>query len=105
MPERTIAFTPTQVELIPFDMYCDVYRKCFAEEAPAIGRWQSDLLREYGPLGVQHYVMHAGPKRAGPAQWTITHDLTEKYGALPYPTLATRSWRLRAYSRTWWRRA
>jgi SAM-dependent methyltransferase len=83
--ERSTLFTPTQVEEIPFDDYCDVYRQCFAQHTAAVDGWQVGLSAQHGPLGVQHYVMHVGPKRPGPASWTVVHDLAEKYGIAPYP--------------------
>jgi hypothetical protein len=88
LPERTISFTPTQVEPISLDVYCNAYRRCFPRDETAIDGWRSDLVAEYGQLGVEHYVMHVGPKREGPAQWTITRDVAEKYGTLLYPAMA-----------------
>jgi predicted RNA methylase len=88
LPGRTTAFTPTQAEPIALDVYCDAYRKYFPQAAQLIERWRSELIAAHGPLGIEHYVMHIGPKRAAPAQWTITRDLAEKYGTLPYPALA-----------------
>jgi hypothetical protein len=86
--ERTIAFTATQAEPITLDTYCDAYRKCFAQHAAAIEPWRSQLIAEHAVTGVEHYVMHVAPRRAGPTQWTIAHDVAEKYGTLPYPAMA-----------------
>jgi hypothetical protein len=88
LPERTIAFTATQAEPIALDMYSDAYRKCFPQHVAAIDAWRSQLIAEHGVTGVEHYVMHAGPKRPGPTQWSIAHDVAEKYGTFPYPAMA-----------------
>lgn len=88
LPERTIALTATQAEPIALEVYCDAYRKCFAQRGAAIDAWRSQLIADHAVTGVEHYVMHVGPKREGPAQCTITHDVAEKYGTFPYPAMA-----------------
>ena len=85
VPGRTTAFTPTQEEEIAFDDYCAAYLQCFGQHSAEIERWRSELTRQHDSLGIQHYVMHVGPKRPGPASWSITRDLAEKYGTPPYP--------------------
>jgi len=88
LPGRTAAFTPTQAEPIPIDVYCDAYRQCFPANIDAIDRWQAQLAAEHGALGIEQYVVHVGAKTDAPAQSTITRDLPEKYGMLPYPAMA-----------------
>jgi hypothetical protein len=88
LPGRTAAFTPTQAEPIPIAMYCDAYRQCFPASTDAIDRWQAQLAAEHGALGIEQFVVHVGAKSEGPAHCTITRDLPEKYGMLPYPAMA-----------------
>jgi hypothetical protein len=90
LPERAIAFTSTQAEPISLDVYCDAYRKCFPQSTAAIDAWQAQLLAVHCAVGVEHYVMHAGPKREGPAHWTIMRDVAQKYGTFPYPATANK---------------
>jgi SAM-dependent methyltransferase len=85
--QRIVELTPVQDEIAPFGVYVTAYQKRFPNHSEDIRRWERGLWDRYGPsLGVQHYVMHIQPRGAGPTSWSITSDLSMKYGeGFSYP--------------------
>lgn len=91
VPNRTIDFTPTQVAAIPFGEFVAAYHQCFPRHQAEIERWRADLSARHGErIGVEHYVMHVGPKRSGPSRWVTSLDLSETYGVEAYPVSQSR---------------
>ena len=91
LPDRTIAFTPTQEAAIPFDEYVAAYRQCFPRHEAEVERWRADLSARHGDcIAIQHYVVHVSPKRTGPSRWVVSLDLLETYGVEPYPVATNR---------------
>jgi hypothetical protein len=91
LPNRTITFTQTQEAAISFHEYVEAYRQCFPRHDVEIERWRADLSARHGErIGVQHYVVHVSPKRAGPSHWVVSLDLLDTYGVEPYPAATNR---------------
>jgi hypothetical protein len=92
LPQRTVEFTPTQLEVMPFEYYLTAYLQCFAQHETEIRRWARDLGVLHGKhLGIQQYVVHVQPKRPGPASLIMADNLAEKYCAgIAYPAAANR---------------
>ena len=88
---RSVALTPTQAEPNPLTHYVDAYLRYFPLQSNEVEGWAAELERAHGAgLSMQHYVMHVQPERPGPTEWTVTPDLHEKYGQLPYPSWSYR---------------
>jgi len=86
LPQRDLELTAAQNEPLAFADYCAAYRQCFPGNEPEIERWQAALRGQHGDgLTLQHYVIHAPPRRPGPGAIHIDDDLHGKYGMLPYP--------------------
>src|SRR5262249_26292581 len=45
---RRVELTPAQEKPIPFETFCNAYRRIFPEARAVIERWRSDLLRMHG---------------------------------------------------------
>lgn len=91
LPNRTILFTPAQESAISLDEYVAAYRQCFPRHVAEIERWRADLCARHGDcIGLEHYVVHVGPKRAGPSRWEVSLALRETYGVEPYPAARNR---------------
>jgi SAM-dependent methyltransferase len=79
--EREVELTPTQQRPIPAAAYFDAYLELFPANAEPIRRWRADLIARHGAsLTLDHYVVHAGPRRSGPTRWALADNLEQKFG-------------------------
>jgi hypothetical protein len=46
--QRSVEVTPAQEHPIPFETYCEAYRKLFPKESDAIEAWRVGLSRTHG---------------------------------------------------------
>ena len=78
---RSIEASPTQAEPIAFPVFVDAYLEVFPGQKDAIRAWAAALTGRCGEgIGLMHYVVHVGPRRAGPTACRVVDNLEEKYG-------------------------
>jgi hypothetical protein len=79
--QRPVEITPTQENEIPFDTYLSSYLELFPDSEELIRSWGGGLIERYGKsLGLNHFVLHIGPKGDAPTSVSVVSNVEVKYG-------------------------
>jgi len=78
---RPVELTPTQSAAIPFETYLATCHAFFSRSALVIQSWAEGLLDRYGGgVGLNHFVMHIGPRGDEATRVSVVPNVEEKYG-------------------------